>query len=112
MNNCKKTINVERLLNKYERVVQNICVGYEDNIFEYKNDLCCRQKLQSFLETGTDINYEFIARVERADKELKRVLVKTKECIHGNYPETYFWLWGVPSNADDMISLAKSNNWL
>jgi len=112
MNNCKETINVERLLNKYERVVRNICLGYEDSIYEYKNDLCCRQKLQNVLENGKDVEYQLIARIERADDELKRVLLKTKECIHGNYPEKYFWLWGVPSNVEDMVILAKSNDWL
>lgn len=112
MDNCKETINVERLLNKYERVVRSICLGYEDSIYEYKNDLCCRQKLQNVLENGKDVEYQIIARIERADDELKRILLKTKECIHGDYPEKYFWLWGIPSNAEDIVTLAKSNDWL
>ncbi len=109
---CKEITNVEKLTTKYETVVKNICSGYSEDIFEYKNDLCCRQKLQNVFETSKEIEYKFVARVERADRELKNLLVKTSECIHGNYPENYFWLWGVPCNNENMVSLAKAKNWI
>ncbi len=99
---------IELNLQKYETFVDGIKNGYRMDIYEYTNDLFCR----NFLEENKH-KQELVkiwSRVELADKIFKEYLVKTKECIDGNYSESYFWFWGYPKNSPELEGDLKKLN--
>ena len=102
----------ENWVRDYESLVNYICDGYEENIYEYTNDLACRLFIQEAIKQNSENILFMEERVKRADEKLQSVLCKTKTCIYGNYPETYFWFWGVPRNSNELMNEAKLNNWI
>jgi hypothetical protein len=108
----REPTKVERLVRDYESLVDYICEGYEEIIYEYTNDLTCRLFIQKDIEQNSESILLLKDRIKRADEKLKSVLCKTKICIHGNYTETYFWFWGVPRNSDELMNEAKLNHWI
>ena len=88
----------ERWVAQYESLVTYIVSGYEEIIYEYTNDLSCRLFIQECIESSNSEVLKMIPRIEKADRELKAVLVSCNKSIHGNYPKNYFWFWGVPQN--------------
>jgi len=92
--------NFERWVSEYESLVSTLKDGYDLCSAEYANDLAPRQ----FIEENRD-HPEIAAlrpRVDAADSLLKQLLVPTKSCFHGDYPETWFWFWGYPSNSPEL----------
>lgn len=87
----------ERWVTGYEGLVSSLSDGYGMSIYEYTNDMSCRQRLE---ETRSEIETrELWQRVEIADSRLREILRPTKCCIHGSYPPECFWYWGYPPNS-------------
>ena len=112
MNSHRNLTREEQWVSKYESLVNYICEGYEEIIYEYTNDLTCRLFIQQAMEEKNTAILSMKERVEIADKKLKSVLLETKECIHGDYPKNYFWFWGVPGNSEELTNEAKLNKWI
>ncbi len=102
----------EKWVSEYESLVKYISEGYEEIIYEYTNDLSCRLFIQRAIENGNSEVLVMSKRVKRADIKLKQLLQKTKQCIHGDYPKSYFWFWGVPKYSEELMNEAKLNNWV
>jgi len=102
----------EKWVRDYETLVNYICNGYEEIIYEYLNDLSCRLFIQEAVEQNSE-NISFMEeRIKSADEKLQSVLCKTKTCIFGNYPKNYFWFWGIPRNSVELMNEAKLNDWI
>jgi hypothetical protein len=96
----------ERWVSSYEGFVNSLAEGYDMCIYEYTNDLSCRQRLED-ARSNPQVQ-QIWARVERADALLRDILKPTKECIHGSYPREYFWFWGYPPGSPELESDLKS----
>jgi hypothetical protein len=112
MNSHRNLTREEKWVSEYESLVNYICEGYEEIIYEYTNDLTCRLFIQQALEEKNKDILSMKERIERADKKLRTVLLETKECIYGKYPKNYFWFWGVPGNSEELTNEAKTNKWI
>ena len=97
-------------MKNYESLVNYICEGYEEIIYEYLNDLACRIFIQEAIEQKNENILFMKERIEQADEKLQSVLLKTKVCIFGKYPEKYFWFLGIPKNSKELINEAKLND--
>ena len=102
----------EKWVHNYESLVNYICAGYEEIIYEYLNDLACRLFIQEAIENKDENILLMEERIKKADEKLQSVLIKTKTCIYGDYPETYFWFWGIPKNSAELMNEAKLNSWI
>ena len=112
MNTHRKLTKEEKWVSEYESLVTYVSKGYEQNVYEYTNDLSCRLFIQRAMEKKNKDILFMQKRIKTADKKLKSVLLETKECIHGDYPKEYFWFWGVPANSKELTNEAKSNKWI
>jgi hypothetical protein len=98
--------NIERWVSDYESFVTEVADGYSMCIYEYTNDLGCRQLLE---EHRSESEIQSIwRRVAAADTSLRAILRPTKKCIHGNYPDSWFWYWGCPPNSPELEGDLKS----
>jgi hypothetical protein len=102
----------EKLVSQYESLVDYICDEYDENIYEYTNDLACRLFIEEAFEQKNESILFMKVRIERADEKLQTVLCKTKKCIYGDFPKTYFWFWGIPENSVELMNEATRNHWL
>lgn len=102
----------ERWVSNYEYLVKYICEGYEEIIYEYTNDLTCRLLIQNAIEENNPAILSMLRRIEISDSKFKAILLSTKECIHGDYPKSYFWFWGIPRNSDELMLEAKLQEWI
>ena len=102
----------EEWVRDYESLVNYICKGYEEIIYEYTNDLTCRLFIQEAIEQNNESILFMKDRIKIADEKLKSILQETKTCIHGDYPKTYFWFWGIPKNSDELMQEANLNHWI
>ncbi|MEP6903301.1 MAG: hypothetical protein ABJA66_16355 [Actinomycetota bacterium] len=112
MTTYREPTQEENWVRKYESLVNYICDGYEENIYEYTNDLACRLFIQEASKQNSESILFMNERVKKADEKLQSVLQETNTCIHGNYPKTYFWFWGVPENSDEFMNEAELNHWI
>ncbi len=112
MNTNRSLTIEEKWISAYESLVQYICEGYEEIIYEYTNDLSCRLFIQRGLEEKNKNMLSMEDRVNTADEKLKSILLMTKKCIHGDFPIDYFWFWGVPSNSEELTKEARLNRWI
>ena len=102
----------EKWVSQYESLVNYIVSGYEEIIYEYTNDLSCRLFIQQGIESSDGEILEMMSRIEKVDSKLKAVLFPCKESIHGNYPKSHFWFWGVPKNSIELMNEAKIRQWI
>lgn len=112
MTNYREPTKEERLVHEYERLVDYICDGYEEIIYEYTNDLTCRSFIEEALVKKCPNIIYLKKRIDQADKKFQAILLKTKVCIFGNYPKSYFWFWGIPKNSRELMDEARINKWL
>ncbi len=108
----REPVNEEKLVTDYETIVNYICEGYEEIIYEYTNDLACRLFIQEAIEQKSKNILPLENRIRSTDKRLKSVLQETNICIYGNYPKEYFWFWGIPKNSNELMNEAKLNHWI
>ena len=92
----------------YERLVNELGGGYSMCIYEYTNDLSCRQQLED--ARSEPAVQELWRRVEIADSRLRQILRPTKRCIHGSYSQDCFWFWGYPPNSPGLESDLRAIN--
>jgi len=102
----------ERWVSEYEALVKYIAEGYEEIIYEYTNDLACRTFIQKAIDKKNADILSMLPRIEKSDSLLKNILISTKECIHGNYPKSHFWFWGIPKNSVELMNEAELQKWL
>lgn len=98
---------VERHLTFYEWFVDSVRDGYGMCIYEYTNDLACRDRLEEWRDKP-----EVKAiwdRVEAADAKLRILLLPTKLAMYRNAPESHFWLWGYPAGSLELEADLKSS---
>ena len=112
MTSYRELTKEEKWVSNYECLVNYICDGYEEIIYEYTNDLACRLFIQEAIEQNNESILFMKDRIKTADKKLKSILQETKTCIYSYYPKTYFWFWGVPKNSDELMSEANLNHWI
>ena len=112
MTTYREPTKEENWVREYESLVNYICEGYEEIIYEYTNDLACRLFIQKCIEQNNESVLYMKERISKADKKLQFILRKTKTSIYGNYPESYFWFWGVPQNSNELMNEAKLNGWI
>ena len=97
----------EQWVAEYEALVASLPTGYDMSVYEYTNDISCRQTLEDE-RTGPGVQGLW-QRVEIADSRLREILQPTQRCIHGSYPSSCFWYWGYPPDSpgleDDLRSL-------
>jgi hypothetical protein len=90
----------EKWISAYEAFVKDLSEGYDMSIYEYSNDISCRQRIEeSRMKQPVADQWK---RVQSADAALKKILIQTKRCIHGDYPKTCFWYWGYPPNSPEL----------
>lgn len=102
----------EKWVTDYENLVNYICEGYEEVIYEYTNDLACRLFIQEAIEQESKSILSLLDRIRNTDKKLQAILQKTSMCIYGIYPKEYFWFWGIPRNSNELMNEAKLNHWI
>ena len=90
-------------LDRYSNLVKEIEDGYGMCLAEYTNDLYCRNVLQEKLDEGCIPDAASAERLNQLDERLRAVLIPTAGSIHGSYPPRYFWFFGVPRNAEEVI---------
>ena len=90
----------ERLVSTYGVFVESVLDGYDMSIYEYTNDVSCRQRIE---ENKSDQEMRsMLTRVVAADEKLRNVLQPTSKCIHGEYSPQSFWYWGYPPNSPEL----------
>lgn len=84
----------EDWITAYESLVAGLGDGYSMCIYEYANDLACRNLLEEYRE---DPRVACLwARVVATDAVLRELLLPARRCFHGDYPRSWFWCWGYP----------------
>jgi hypothetical protein len=97
----------------YEALVLHAEEGYDLTIYDYTNELGHRHILQDLLAAGVTPDAELLVRLEQLDERLRALLVPIPECIHGEYPQEYFWYHGLPRNATGaLLEDARSMGWM
>ena len=96
----------ERWVAGYEQLVELVADGYDMCVYEYTNDMSCRQHLED-ARAEPEVQ-ELWRRVEIADTKLRDILRPTRRCIHGSYPLECFWYWGYPPNSPELESDLRS----
>lgn len=105
----RELTKTEALVSQYEGLVSDLCegAGYGMCIYEYVNDMGCRQSLED-ARAQPEVAKLWV-RVAAADARLRAVLLPTKRCIHGDAAPAAFWFWGYPPNSpeleQDLLSL-------
>lgn len=94
-------------LRRYESLVEEVEGGYGMCLSEYTNDLYCRNFLQEKLDEGFVPDAASQEWLNQLDGRLRALLLPTIGSIHGNYPTAYFWFFGVPKNAQEVIEEAR-----
>lgn len=89
-----------RWIASYEALADTLADGFDMCIYEYTNDMSCRELLHRFADHRIVREYE--NRIAIADRKLKAILQPTKCCIHGDYPESHFWFWAYPPNSPEL----------
>jgi hypothetical protein len=112
MKNYREPSVEEMRVKNYESRVNYIYEGYEEIIYEYLNDLACRLFIEESIAQGNENILPLKPRIDKADERLKAILRKTNTCIYGNYPESYFWFWGIPQNSTELMNEARLSNWI
>ena len=84
----------------YESFVADLVQGYDMSIYEYTNDLSCRQILEE--KRDDPLVADQWNRIQASDNLLKSILLPTNQCIHGSYPKDCFWFWGYPPNSPEL----------
>lgn len=96
----------EQLVSAYEGLVASLDDGYDMSVYEYTNDLSCRDFLEEAREEpGVR---ELWSRVVAADERLRALLLPTLKCIHGRCPKEWFWYWGYPPNSPELENDLRS----
>ncbi len=93
-------LEAPRWIAGYEFLANTLGDGFNMCIYEYTNDLSCRELLHQYSEHCVVREYE--QRIRIADEKLKAILKPTKCCIHGDYPESHFWFWAYPPNSPEL----------
>ncbi len=93
-------VEAPRWIAGYEHLAETLADGYDMCIYEYTNDISCRELLHRYADHPFVRQYE--QRIVIADKKLNSILKPTKSCIHGDYPESHFWYWRYPSNSPEL----------
>jgi len=102
----------ERWVSRYEALVKTVVSGYEEMIYEYTNDLTCRLFIQEGMDQGNNKILLMMPRIKHADEQFKKLLQPTKDCIHGDYPKSFFWFWGIPKNSKELMKEAELCGWV
>lgn len=97
----------QQMVDRYSSLVAEIAGGYSMCSAEYTNDLSCRIAIQEKLDAGFIPDQATAGRLREADARLQSLLVPTTGSIHGNYPKAYFWFYGVPHNAPEVLKDAR-----
>ena len=97
-----RNVDVEapRWIAAYEGLADSLVDGYDMSIYEYANDMSCRELLHQFADHHIVRGYE--DRIAITDRKMKALLRPTKRCIHGNHPESHFWFWAYPLNSPEL----------
>lgn len=74
----REPVKEEKWVTEYETLVNYICEGYEEIIYEYTKDLACRSFIEEAIEQKNKNILSLKNRIKRADKKLQAVLQKTK----------------------------------
>lgn len=101
---------IENRVSEYESLIDSLQDGYSMSIYEYTNDLYCRQYLEEHKDDP--VVSELWIRIERIDSRFLKMVNSTKRCIHGNYPQSYFWYWSYPINSPEIEQDLKENGML
>ncbi|QDT99885.1 hypothetical protein [Gimesia aquarii] len=106
----RRPSKIEDRVSEYESLVDSLLDGYSMSIYEYINDLYCRQYLEEHKD-DPDVSGLW-SRIERTDSRFLAILNSTKRCICGNYPQSYFWYWSYPSHSPVLEQDLKENGML
>ena len=104
--NARDLSDVERWVSFYESFVDSVRDGYDMCIYEYTNDLSCRDQLER-RRADTDVQAVW-ARVVAADTAFRKFLIPTKCAIYGDAPSDHFWFWGYPDGSAELEADLKS----
>jgi hypothetical protein len=97
------------LMEKWERVVEEVKRGYSMGLDDYLNDMDGRQILEEALAHTTDAGKEpYMERLRTADSAVKPLLTPTSRCLWGESvaaeegwtPEKNWWYFSKPLKAD------------
>ncbi len=89
-------------LDYYSDLVEEIEDGYHWSIFEYPNDLQRRNVIQKMLDNGFVPDAVSGERLRQLDERFQALLIPTGS-FFGSYPPQYFWYYGVPNNAEEIL---------
>ncbi|MEP3480314.1 MAG: hypothetical protein ABJZ55_13770 [Fuerstiella sp.] len=98
--------DIERWISIYEWFVESVRVGYDMCIYEYTNDLSCRDQLERHRD-DPDARAVWW-RVVAADAAFRELLIPKKCSIHGDAPPKHFWFWGYPDGSPELHADLKS----
>ena len=100
----------EDWITAYESLVADLENGYSMCIYEYTNDLACRNLLEEHREDPHVAS--LWTRVEATDAVLRQLLLPTMHCFHGDYPRSRFWYWGYPPCSPELEDDLRSRGFL
>ncbi len=97
-------VNVEapRWISIYESLAETLANGYDMCIYEYTNDMSCRELLEKHRDHPAVRKYAPL--IQLADDKLRATLKPTKRCIHGEFPRSHWWYWMYPPNSPELES--------
>ena len=96
------------MLSAWESLVGDMASGYTMSVYEYSNDLYCREYLE--VNRYEESVAAIWSRVEKVDQIAQSFLLPTVGCFHGNHPRSWFWYWGVPGNSPELESDLRARN--
>jgi hypothetical protein len=103
---------VASAINRYKIFVDEVEVGYRDNIYEYRNDLGCRDIIDRYLNTPI-INDGERNDISLLDARFKSMLMPTIKPISPRHPTTAFWYYGMPHNiSGELLEDARADGLL
>ena len=91
-----------RWIATWEHLADALRDGYDLCIYEYANDVSSRHLLHDHWDHPAVKPMH--DRIELADAKLRAILTPTLTCIHGDYPDTYFWYWSYPPGSAELES--------
>lgn len=106
----RRPSEIEERVSEYESFVDSLLDGYSMSIYEYTNDVYCRQYLEEQKDTpGVS---DIWSRIETIDSRFLTILNPTKRCIYGSYPQSCFWYWSYPLHSPELEQDLKENGLL
>lgn len=94
----QRVTNLAELLHRWERLISSLATGYEDSIYEYKNDLTTRDILERLLGQATEsLQAKLLTAILPLDEAFKNSTQLLSRPLARNKPDNWWWWRCIPS---------------